>query len=527
MASKNRPSHHDLAASIGKNTIFGVVAKLTQVATRLVMIPVVIAHLGLDGYGIWSIIMTTAAYMRFGSIGIKSAFQKYVAEAVTKDEYETTNQLLSTGCAFMLVLSTVGLFPVAIFSQQLAKASGVPPQFLVSSSNAISVLALIMVISNVGAVYEAIVSGAHRIDLARKFTTFFCVAEAVVILSLLHFGYGLFAMACVMAGSEVGFIACSYFTSKAIAPQIRVNRSFVTRSAARELVRFAGSYQLRSVLEVLYLAILPITILRTFGAQTAGVYALASRLLSTATTATDAFLLPILTGGTAIYTSGSVEAMRKLIVKSFKVTLALALLPLAFMSVFGTTVIFAWTGQTDPSLRTVIWLVAIAGLWQAFSILGIVLYRTSGRVVLDNVQQLLRLVILLGVAMVAHRLHFIGVLAGLAVAELVGMVFMLFALERTFEAFNPRALVPDTLRIIVATATILAVGAMAGYIPMPSLFGARGAATVQLIAAFVACILAAWPTLWVTKSFSSAEARTLLRAVLPRRMQAYSATATT
>src|SRR5262249_9154480 len=150
MTAESKSPHQDLAASIGKNTVFGVVAKLTQVATRLVMIPIVIGHLGLDGYGIWSIVMTTAAYMRFGSIGIKSAFQKYVAEAVTKDEYETTNQLLSTGCAFMLVLSTVGLLPVAVFSQQLAKASGVPPQFLSASSRAISVLALIMVISNVG-----------------------------------------------------------------------------------------------------------------------------------------------------------------------------------------------------------------------------------------------------------------------------------------------------------------------------------------------------------------------------------------
>ena len=132
------------------------------------MIPVVIAHLGLDGYGIWSIIMTTAAYMRFGSIGIKSAFQKYVAEAVAKDDYEATSRLLSTGCAIMLIVSTAGLIPAAIFSGRLAIASGIPPQFLASSTKAISLLALIMVISNIGAVYEAIVMGGHRIDLARK-----------------------------------------------------------------------------------------------------------------------------------------------------------------------------------------------------------------------------------------------------------------------------------------------------------------------------------------------------------------------
>ena len=54
---------------IGRNTMFGIVAGLAQVGTRLItVLRIAIAHLGLDGYGIWSIIMTTAAYMRFGSV---------------------------------------------------------------------------------------------------------------------------------------------------------------------------------------------------------------------------------------------------------------------------------------------------------------------------------------------------------------------------------------------------------------------------------------------------------------------------
>ena len=62
-------SDRDFAAAIGKNTIFGIVASGVQIATRLVSVPVVIHYLGLGGYGIWSIIMVTAAYMRFGTAG--------------------------------------------------------------------------------------------------------------------------------------------------------------------------------------------------------------------------------------------------------------------------------------------------------------------------------------------------------------------------------------------------------------------------------------------------------------------------
>src|ERR1700682_5649208 len=85
--TKMATSGHKLAASIGRNTIFGIISGLTQVATRLVTVPIVIAHLGLGGYGIWAIIMTIAAYMRFGAVGVKCAFQKYVAEATGSGDY--------------------------------------------------------------------------------------------------------------------------------------------------------------------------------------------------------------------------------------------------------------------------------------------------------------------------------------------------------------------------------------------------------------------------------------------------------
>ncbi len=59
-------SDRQLAASIGKSTVFGVIASAAQVITRMITVPLVIHYLGLGAYGIWNIIMVTAAYMRFG-----------------------------------------------------------------------------------------------------------------------------------------------------------------------------------------------------------------------------------------------------------------------------------------------------------------------------------------------------------------------------------------------------------------------------------------------------------------------------
>jgi O-antigen/teichoic acid export membrane protein len=504
-----------LSTVVGKNTLFGILSGGTQVATRLITIPFVIAHLGLGGYGIWSIIMTTAAYMRFGTVGVKSAFQKYVAEATGNGDYGKASELLSTGCTAILILSVAGLIPIAFFSEKLARVAGVPVQFLKETSGSISVLALIMVMSNVGAVFEAVLMGGHRIDVARRFNMVFTVAEACAILAFLHFGFGLLAMATVMGTSEIGYVLCCWMASRKVVPQIQVAAKLFNKKVLPELFRFAGSYQLVSILQVLYAAILPVTMLRAFGADQAGIYALSLRLINPAQMLQDAFLLSILSGGSMIYATGAVERMGNLIHKSFKVTLAFALLPLSFIAYFGAPIVYAWTGQNDPQFRTALALVALAGLFQAVSWLGLVLYRISGSALLDNLRQVLVIATLLVVTMFAHRLGFFGVLGGLAFAEMLGMLFMIYAVAKTFHVFHPLEFVSDTGKAIATALGLVAVGAAAGYIPLP--FAApRLLAAARAATALAACGLAALPAMLLTQFVTVAETRTVFDVFLPR-----------
>jgi O-antigen/teichoic acid export membrane protein len=506
-----------LASTIGRNTIFGLWANFAQIATRLVTVPIVIAHLGLGGYGIWNIIMTTATYMRFGSVGIKTAFQKYVAEATGDGNYERASKLLSTGCAIMLGFSVAVLIPVAFFSHPLAKLAGVPPAFLKSAAGAISLLALIMVMANVGAAFESIVMGGHRIDLVRKFSTVLTVAEALAIVVVLHFGKGLFAMAGVMGLSELAYISCCHFASRRIVPQIRVRIEDWSKDVLYELFRFAGSYQLVNILEVLYGSLLPFAILRSFGANSAGVYAVVTKVVGSAAMVQAAFLPSILSGGTMVYASGSSERMQVLLTKAFKVNLLLSLLPLGFISLFGTTMVYAWTGQTDPSFGTAFWLVCLTTAFAAFSLLELVLYRVSGKALLDNIRQFLRITVLLAIIAFAHKLGFYGVLGGMALAELAGMLFMMFALTQTFQQFRAKCLLPDTARLTAAAAIILGVGVAASHVPLPLDLGDRMFATVKLVEISFVCLLVTWPSLLWTGAVTAVEGRALVGAFLPNR----------
>jgi hypothetical protein len=220
-----------------------------------------------------------------------------------------------------------------------------------------------------------------------------------------------------------------------------------------------------------------------------------------------------------VFASGSTEQVRLFLAKSIKATLAAALLPLSFIAAFGTVMIFAWTGEADSKFQITLWLTALASLLRAISLLQLILYRASGRALLDNIRQVLRIAAILVVAVLGRRIGFNGVLAGMAIAELVGVVFMFFAMAATFRGFSARTAIQDALRLSVAAATIIGAGAVAGMVPVPWDITERTTALVRLAEIVLGCLAIAWPALLLTKSVSGAEKRTVL-GLIPHRKAA-------
>jgi hypothetical protein len=67
----------------------------------------------------------------------------------------------------------------------------------------------------------------------------------------------------------------------------------------------------------------------------------------------------------------------------------------------------------------------------------------------------------------------------------------------------------------VATAAILAFGALVSHVPLPQLPNARLVATIRLGLVCVGCLVAAWPALYVTRSVTPGEGRMLAGMLIP------------
>lgn len=503
-----------LAASIGKNTAFGIAGSVVHLIARLAVVPVFIWHLGLDGYGIWAVLMTIAAYMSLGSGGVKSAFQKYVAEATGTGDFDRASRLLSTGAAAVLLVSVVVLVPLAIFSRPLAVAVGVPAAFLPAASKAIVFLALTAVFVNVGQAYQSILMGAQRIDLREMINLVMDPLNAVATIVLLLMGYRLVAMCVVFCVYQLVASILWYRYARKVLPAVRLSPQLVSRSVVKELVRFGGSSQLVSVLEALYAAVLPVAVLRFFGPAAAGVVALSGRLGSLASLIQGSYLQAILSGGSLVYASGSVEQIQSFIVKSFKAMSVITVVPLAFIALYGTQIVWVWTGKSDPLLKGTICLLCAAGFCRSLSSLFRVLYRASGGAVMDNAQLILTLAVALVFWPFATQVGFYGTVAGMAVVgQFLGLIVMCVSLTYRIKGFDAWMLAPNLARFFVATAVILGASIVASYLGLHWEMNTRVLETIRLAVATVICLLVAGPALLLTGSISRSEARMMLNTV--------------
>jgi hypothetical protein len=133
---------------------------------------------------------------------------------------------------------------------------------------------------------------------------------------------------------------------------------------------------------------------------------------------------------------------------------------------------------------------------------------------MDNLRQVLRLGILLALVVFARNLGFNVLLAVTAIAELGGMLFMVFALTRTFQDVSLKELGRDTVRLAIAAALALGSGRIALYLPIPEDPNGRLTTLVRLAAVSITCLIAAVPIVRLTGSVTAEEGSVILGGIL-------------
>lgn len=97
--------------TIARNTVFNVAGRVWEALAGMGLTIYTIDRVGLEGFGLWSLVALFTGYAALFDFGVSSAFTKYIATFATRGERDRVSAVVSTGVYFYAAL---GLVAVAV-----------------------------------------------------------------------------------------------------------------------------------------------------------------------------------------------------------------------------------------------------------------------------------------------------------------------------------------------------------------------------------------------------------------------------
>ena len=261
-----------------RNTRFSVLAYLVNQVARFLLIPIIIAYIDLDGFAIVRLGFVFFGYLAIANFGVNMAYLKYTAECHRSADYERLSRLLSTGVTLTFLLGLVLVGAAFWWSDAIAWFLKEDPVYFADVRFVVRVIPVVAMLSLVGGVSRAVLSGLQRLDIVNTCTIAFSLLRVVVVAALLYAGFGLRSVVIVYGVATVGpLLPMVYFVYRLL-PQVHIRLFHMSRDALCPLFSLGGRMQVLGVLGLLVSTLDTVVVFKYMPPTLAGAYMVARQL---------------------------------------------------------------------------------------------------------------------------------------------------------------------------------------------------------------------------------------------------------
>jgi O-antigen/teichoic acid export membrane protein len=506
--------------TLGRNSVVGALAELWRIGSRFVLTPVVVAAIGFEGYGAWTLLFGVAAYVTMVNASFGVAYTKYTAECARTGEWDRLARILGSGVAGIGGLAVVALALVWLLADPVLRGLNVPSELLADARTALfAIMAVVVLRLSIGCTLE-VLSGLQRIDIAHRLSILASVIEFCVTLPLLLLGHGLLGMAAGHVAGQLVMFALAWRAVRVHGPLVRISLRHASRAGMREVLAVGGRFQLLALVNTVVLEGIKFLLSALIGVRAVAMYDLCDKLLGLGRQLGYAVIAPLVPAFAHLQSGGERAREQDLFVRAAKAVAIVSAGVFAFLAVLARPVLHAWTGEDVPPA---VWALQVL-------VVGEIVMQQTG-VVSANLRARGMVRLELGCALVATGVlvlllvplsqlwAFEGVIVARLVAMLVGASWYLRAYLR-FADVPVAAFLAGARFVRVA----LVVGAAAGVVwlgrtlapAVPVELSARWLAVVDVAVWSTVYALALVPALWRIALDDDERAR--LREALARRL---------
>jgi len=214
--------------TIAHNTAYNAAGRIWEAAVGIGLTVYVIKMVGLDGFGLWSLVAVFTGYAALFDFGVSSAFTKYIASFAAQGRRDDVNAVVSTGTFFYgllgIVFIAVGwpLIDLVLDGVLALMAALYPERTWAIEGNArweearflFRGALILFAVTNCVAPFAAMQSGLQRMGITNLLSAAATLIKVAATVAFLELGYGvrglLYTNAIVLAAFTAANIAVAY-----------------------------------------------------------------------------------------------------------------------------------------------------------------------------------------------------------------------------------------------------------------------------------------------------------------------------
>jgi O-antigen/teichoic acid export membrane protein len=151
---------------LARNTAFNLVGSIVPLGVALVATPYVIRGLGVERFGVLSLVWAILWYASYFDLGLTRATTKFTSEAIGKSQTKSIPAILWTSLRVQCILGTVASLLVCLFTPLLVgRILHIPAALSAESRWAFYEVAATIPFFLGAGIMSALLAGAHRFDL--------------------------------------------------------------------------------------------------------------------------------------------------------------------------------------------------------------------------------------------------------------------------------------------------------------------------------------------------------------------------
>lgn len=421
----------DISKKIIRNTTYNVVGRFWGFLVTLFLTPYIIHHIGIERFGVLSIIGIITAYFSMLDFGLSTSYIKYIAEYYAKKEYGKINQLVGTGFVFYFIFASAVIVLAFFFMEQILVFLNIPFGLYDEVTFAFRIGIILFGFANVMSVFGALQDGLQRMDISNKVSIFVSVINIAGVVFFLEKGYGLRGL---MVNNAIIFIVISIINvivAFKIFPKLLFNPLLFDKGMFKKLFSFGYKLQASKIADVVLFQTDRFLIAYFLNIGLVGVYQLGTTVIQYARQVPLLLISALLPAASEMDARREEGKIQALYIRGSKY-LVLASLPIIFFTIITADIIMrVWMG---PGYEKAAWVIQLLGIGYLFNLntgVGVTIYLGKGKPGLQMKAAILVTVInvILSVFL-AIKIGFIGVAIATTTSFIVGTIYFFVMVHR-------------------------------------------------------------------------------------------------